>query len=152
MELTRQSEYAIRTLIELAGAPEGVFIQSRVIAEKHSLPEKFLHKTIQVLGRTGFVETRRGMQGGIRLAVPAASLTIADIVVAIEGRIAINPCLNESYYCKHKSACRVNGILQRAQEAMIAELSKETIADLAGEEQKAEAYTRGNSTCPGIMY
>ncbi len=76
------------------------------------------------------------MQGGIRLGVSPESITIADVIGAIEGKIVLNPCLAESYYCKHKSSCKVCGILQRAQDAMIAELSKETLADLAGEEEK----------------
>lgn len=132
MQITRQSEYAIRALIELASTPEGTILQSRAIALKHDLPEKFLNKTIQLLSRAGFIETKRGMHGGIKLAVSPGSITIADVINAIEGKIAINPCLGDSAYCKHQPICRVHQILQRAQSAMIAELNKETIADLAG--------------------
>ncbi len=131
MQITRQSEYAIRAMIELASAPEGTILQSRAIAEKHDLPEKFLNKTIQLLSRAGFIETKRGMNGGIKLIVSPGSVTIADVITAIEGKIAINPCLAESSYCKHQPTCRVHSILQRAQGAMLAELNKETIADLA---------------------
>lgn len=134
MQMTRQTEYAIRTLLALATAPKGVLVPSRVIAAEYDLPEKFLNKTIQILVRAGLVETRRGLQGGIRLAVPADSITIADVAVAIEGRIAINPCLADNYYCRNSAVCRVRAILERAQEAMIAELSRETLAELAGEE------------------
>ena len=80
IQLTRQSEYAIRALLELAAVPEGAVIQCRTIAEKHDPPEKFLKKTIQVLVRAGLVKTRRGMQGGIRLADPPQAMNIANKV------------------------------------------------------------------------
>lgn len=133
MQITRQSEYAIRALMELASAPEGAILQSRVVAKKHDLPEKFLNKTIQLLSRAGFIETRRGMHGGIKLIVSPDSITIADVVRAIEGKIAINPCLADNYYCERRPTCRVNRILQRAQTAMLAELNRETLADLVRE-------------------
>lgn len=130
MQLTRQTEYAIRALIELASAPRDSLLQSRAIAEKHELPEKFLNKTIQLLVKAGLVETRRGTQGGIKLAVKPEDITIADVIGAIEGKVAINPCLNENFFCKHRPICRVRGILERAQDAMIEELRKESLADL----------------------
>ncbi len=140
MQITRQTEYAIRTLIELATFPEGEIVQSRAIAEKHDLPEKFLHKTTQLLVKAGFVETRRGMNGGIKLAVSPESITAADVLRAIEGKIAINPCLADNYYCKYKADCTLRPILQRTQDAMIAELSKETIAEMVNG-QKSNVFS-----------
>jgi len=134
MQITRQTEYAIRTLLELAKMPKGAIMQSKTVSERQELPEKFLNKTVQRLVRAGFLETRRGMQGGIRLIVDPQSITIADVVIAIEGRVAINPCLAENSYCKNQPACRVHGILQRAQDALLSELSKETFADLVRKE------------------
>jgi Rrf2 family protein len=134
MQITRQTEYAIRTLIELAGLPEHEIVQSRTIAQKNDLPEKFLNKTVQLLVKAGLVETRRGMNGGIKLAVRPELITAADVLKAIEGKIAINPCLVENYYCKHKENCGFHSVLQRTQDAMIAELSKSTIADMVLEQ------------------
>ncbi len=134
MQLTRQSEYAIRTLLELCKYPDREFVQSRSIASQQGLPVQFLNKTVQILARAGLIETRRGMQGGVRLAVKPETITIADVVAAVEGQVAINPCLTGSYTCANQSACRVHGILKRAQEALLAELSRETFADLIKEE------------------
>ncbi|MGM0652250.1 MAG: RrF2 family transcriptional regulator [Bacillota bacterium] len=131
MQLTRQTEYAIRTLIELVNAPPGTMMNSKAIAEKQNLPEKFLTKTIQILVRAGMVETRRGMQGGIRLAVSPDSVTIADVLKAIEGTLAINHCLEGDCYCENQGTCPVRKVLQRTQKVILAELSKETLSDLA---------------------
>jgi Rrf2 family protein len=133
MQLTRQTEYAIRALIELASNPPGTILQNRSVAEKLELPEHFLTKTVQLLVRAGLVETRRGAGGGIKLTSPPESVTIADIINAVEGEIAINPCLKEGFLCKDRPYCAVRGILQRAQDAMKNELNKESLADLAKE-------------------
>lgn len=62
MQITRQTEYAIKTLIELGQVPYGQLVSSKTISHKHSIPEDFLHKTIQVLSRAGLVVTQRGIQ------------------------------------------------------------------------------------------
>ena len=135
MQITRQTEYAIRTLLELARVPFGEVMHNRTISERREVPEVFLKKTIQLLAHAGLVATRRGMQGGVRLAVPAERITFAAVVNAIEGEVAINPCLSTGYHCKNESSCRVRRVLQRAQEAMLAELAKVTLADLVRDEE-----------------
>jgi len=130
MQITRQTEYAIRILMELAEAPEGSLVPARAIAERQGIPEGFLMKTVQLLAHAGLVITQRGMQGGIRLALPADRITIADILTIIEGPIALNVCLNPGYECSNMPVCGVRKILARAQNALVKELSQETLADI----------------------
>ncbi|HAP32382.1 MAG TPA: Rrf2 family transcriptional regulator [Firmicutes bacterium] len=130
MQITRQSEYAIRTIIELANAAKGELLTTKTISQHQEIPEVFLKKTIQLLTNAGLITTQRGTQGGVRLAVPATGITIADIITAVEGKLAINVCLSAAYECPNKPVCRVREILGRAQAAMLAELSRESIADL----------------------
>jgi Rrf2 family protein len=131
LQITRQSEYAIKILVDLASVPRGEIVHSKAIAERKKVPEKFLQKTIQVLVRTGLVESKRGTLGGVRLAVDPDRLTIADVVVAIEGPVTLNPCLNDVYNCENRPVCQVHQILKRGQKALLAELSKETIGEIA---------------------
>lgn len=131
MQITRQSEYAIKILIELAKAEPGQLVSSRSISENQAIPEVFLQKTVQQLGRAGLVVTQRGIQGGVRLAVAAEEITIADVLQAIEGTMAINPCLGTGFECPNSGFCQVRRILNRAQDAMYKELDRETIADIA---------------------
>ncbi len=134
MQITRQTEYAIRTILELAKAERGKLIATKSISANQGIPEVFLKKTILLLVRAGLVFTQRGADGGVRLAVPADRITIANIVSAVEGPLAINVCLTESYDCPNQPLCRVRPLLQRTQVAMLAELSRETVADLMTEE------------------
>lgn len=131
MQITRQSEYAIKILIQLAKAEPGQLVSSRMISEQQGIPEVFLQKTVQQLGRAGLVNTQRGIQGGVRLAIAASEITIADVLQAIEGPAAINPCLGVGFECPNSVSCQVRRVLHRAQEAMYKELNRETIADIA---------------------
>lgn len=133
MQITRQTEYGIRTLLELAQAPEGQLISSKTISERQEIPETFLHKTLQLLSKAGLVMTQRGVQGGVRLALPANKITIKDILTAIEGPLAINVCMSPGYHCDNMQTCKVRRVLARAQAAMAAELGRETLADIINE-------------------
>ena len=134
MQITRQSEYAIKTLLELARLPFGQSLRTQEISQRQGVPEVFLKKTIQLLARGGLIATQRGAQGGVRLNVSANRITIVDIIQAIEGNLAINPCLAPGCHCQNESFCQIRKILQRAQEAMVAELSRETLQDIVNSE------------------
>ncbi len=138
LQITRQSEYAVRTLLELAQIPFGRRMSTKIISEKQEISEVFLKKTIQQLDRVGLVATHRGKQGGVQLCVPADEITIADVIGAIEGEVAINPCLSEKNHCKNEEFCPVHQILERAQDALLAELKRETFADIVKGKVKAE--------------
>lgn len=130
MQINRQTEYAIRTILELSKLPYGSMLNAKTISENQNIPEVFLKKTIQMLSRGGLVLTQRGTQGGVKLARPSCEITIADVVVTIEGPLALNLCINESYHCKNKPQCQVHRILRRTQDAVVRELTRETFADI----------------------
>ncbi len=134
MQLTRQCEYALRTMLELASHPFGEILSSKIISERQDIPEDFLKKTIHLLALNGLVSTVRGTQGGVRLAKAAHDIRVSEVVEAIEGPVAINPCLTSGYVCPNQSKCRISPVLARAQQAFMAELKKATIADLAAKE------------------
>ena len=131
MQLTRQSEYALKILLELAGYPYGEVLSSKIISERQDIPEDFLKKTIHLLALGGLVSTQRGTQGGVRLAKQAEQINIADVLTAIEGAVAINPCLAPGYSCPRQAECNISPVLARAQQAFLNELRKESLADLA---------------------
>lgn len=142
MQLTRKTEYAVRTLLELVSRPLGELVQTCEIAEAKDIPEPFLNKTIRDLARAGFVETRRGKMGGVKLIKPGDSFTMADVVEAIEGPLAINPCLRESYNCSNKSSCSVRRFLLESQSRFVEYLSSKTFAELAEPEDDKKNIAR----------
>lgn len=130
MQITRQTKYAILTILELAKVADGKPQPIGSISLRLGIPDVFLRKTVQLLAHTGIVATQRGINGGISLAVPATSITIADVVEAVEGKLALNVCLRGGYACARNGKCLLQFILRRAQTSMLAELSKESIGEL----------------------
>lgn len=132
MRLTRQSSYAIRTLVYCAvNAPE----LSRVadIAKAHAISELFLFKLIKPLVEAGLIETVRGRHGGIRLGRPATDITLLDCIKLTEENFALAECFEGGdISCPLVFNCDVNSALGEALKAFFAVLESYTIADLAG--------------------
>jgi len=148
MQLTRQSDYAIRLLMALARQPANRPLPARMAAEQLGVPEDFLHKTIQVLARAGLVATQKGPQGGVRLTGIPEEITLAQVITAVEGPLAINPCLRQSLYCPRQEGCAARKFLGRLQQLIQTELAAETIAGLVAEEdgiRRPEATRRENN-------
>ncbi|HWP96842.1 MAG TPA: Rrf2 family transcriptional regulator [Syntrophomonadaceae bacterium] len=135
MQITRQSEYAIRTVLELAKAPVGELLSARFISEQQEIPEDFLKKTIKLLVLADLVATQRGTNGGVRLIKSPREITLLDVVTAIEGPLALNVCLAPGYGCPNQPSCPVSRILARAQKAMADELGKASLADILNGEK-----------------
>ncbi|NPV89411.1 MAG: Rrf2 family transcriptional regulator [Firmicutes bacterium] len=135
MQITRQTEYAVKILMELASHPFGQMVSSRSIAENKQIPEHFLQKTIQLLVKAGMVTSQKGRGGGVRLVRPGDEFTIYDVLVAIEGPLAINVCLKQFYECPNLKTCRVRKLFGEAQNALFDVLNGKTIAELVNENE-----------------
>lgn len=130
MRLTRQSNYAIRTLVYCAvNAPE----LSRIadIAKAHAISELFLFKLIKPLVENGLLETVRGRKGGIRLGRPASEITLLDTIKLTEESFAMAECFEGGSDCPLADNCDLNSALREALGAFFDVLDSYTIADLA---------------------
>ena len=131
MQLTSTSEYAIRAIIHLAGFSPGTTVQISRMSEEEEIPDNFLRKIVPVLSKSGFIRTRRGVGGGIALAVEPDSISILDIIEAVEGKIFLNKCLIGPAMCHRSSWCKVHEVWYEAQEDLKVRLRSRTIAELA---------------------
>jgi Rrf2 family iron-responsive transcriptional regulator len=130
MRLTRQSNYAIRTLVYCAVNEPGL---SRVteIARAYGISELFLFKLIKPLVENGLLQTVRGRHGGIRLGKPAASITLLDTIRLTEENFALAECFEDGADCPLIGECDLNSALREALGAFFDVLASHTIADLA---------------------
>ena len=83
MRLPARTDYAIRAAAELAGFAPGGWMKGRDIARAQRIPYKFLMGILRQLTLSGIVESRRGSDGGFRLARPAQAITLAEVVSAV---------------------------------------------------------------------
>jgi Rrf2 family protein len=88
MRVSAKTDYALRAAVELAAAPESAPVKGERLATSQSIPLRFLENILLQLRHAGIVESRRGAEGGYRLARPAADITLADVIRAIDGPLA----------------------------------------------------------------
>jgi Rrf2 family iron-responsive transcriptional regulator len=134
VRLTRQSNYAIRTLVYCAVNDPGL---SRVadIARAYNISELFLFKLIKPLVENGLLATVRGRHGGIKLGKPAAEITLLDTIRLTEESFALAECFEDGADCPLIGECDLNGALREALGAFFEVLASYTIADLASKKR-----------------
>jgi Rrf2 family protein len=153
MKLSDGVEWAIHSCTLLAVVPpEGSLPASR-LAEFHGVPGAYLAKHLQALARAGIVESVPGRRGGYRLALPAAEVTILDIVLAVEGDERAFRCseirqrgpagLDDPR--AYRAPCAIAAAMWRAEAAWRHELAQQTVADILevlGRAVKPEAVAK----------
>src|ERR687892_1707064 len=87
MRVSAKVDYALRAAAELAAASDGP-VKGEQIASAQGIPLKFLENILLELRHAGLVQSQRGAEGGYWLARPAASITLADVIRAVEGPVA----------------------------------------------------------------
>jgi Rrf2 family protein len=150
MRLTREADYAVRIIVDLAAAP-GVLVPRRAIQRRQEVPAAHLAKIVQLLRRAGLVKTWRGARGGVTLALPPEKITLRRVVEAVEGPLALNLCLVAPGTCSRDSFCPVHPVWRRVQAILVRELDAVTAASLAqpGRQllQERSLPTKGQPMC-----
>jgi Rrf2 family protein len=131
MQITRASDYAVRVMIHLAGLPAGSRMRQSELSKATDVSGHFLSKVLQQLVRSRLVWSRRGSGGGFALAVPATSVSLLDVVEAIEGPVRLNQCIAEGPSCERKSWCPAHQVWAEAQAAVVNVLGAASMASLA---------------------
>ena len=88
MRISAKTDYAVRAAVELAAATDDHPLKSERIATAQNIPLRFLENILVQLRQAGVVVSRRGADGGYRLAQPASEITVADVIRAIDGPLA----------------------------------------------------------------
>lgn len=131
MRLTTYTDIALRALMRLAGDPERSFTTGE-IAEEFEISRNHLTKVVRDLANIGLVITQRGSGGGFRLARPAQSITLGEVVRVFESRQALVECFRtDGGVCVLTPRCRLKGRLAAAREAFFVELDATTLAECA---------------------
>ncbi|MDE3154312.1 MAG: Rrf2 family transcriptional regulator [Acidobacteriota bacterium] len=133
MQLNVFTDYACRVLIYAAAHDRGP-CTSDEIAEAFGISRHHLVKVINELQHLGFLETRRGRAGGIRLARAPERIGLGEVIRRTEGTLALVECFDrETDTCPLTPACGLRGALKEAFEAFFATLDRYTLADLVAQ-------------------
>src|SRR5436190_15580935 len=88
MHVSAKADYAVRAVAELAASDADGFVTVEQLASRQGLPVKFLETIFTELRKDGLVISRRGVEGGYRLARPAGTVSVADVIRAVDGPLA----------------------------------------------------------------
>jgi Rrf2 family protein len=136
VEITQQADYAVRAVLDLTLQTTSNRVASDGIARRQNIPAAFLTKILTRLAVAGLVVTQRGANGGTRLARSPETITLLDVIEAIDGPITLNRCARRPSECSRDRTCVVHPIwLELCQEfrARLANYTFAAIAARAGE-------------------
>ena len=147
MMFSTKAEYGIRVMAHLARRNGSQPISLGSIADAEGLPLAYLEHLVQRLRKAELVESRRGAHGGYTLARPAADITMAEIVSALEGEIAPIECITADadgeLTCAREgtSPCPTKLLWTRVQGSIVRTLNEMTLDDLVQPLRKKETVT-----------
>jgi len=130
LRLSREADYSLLAMVYIASQPEGQLAYRRDIAAHYNIPREFLAKVLQKLSRHGLVKSFRGMQGGYQLAREADGITLADVIEAVDGPLALVDCQCEPYACGQEPACTVKTVMSEVQHEVLRVLSGVTLHEM----------------------
>jgi len=123
MQITRQADYAVRTVLYLAGLNHGYHAPTRKIAHEQNIPPSFLAKIVSQLSVAGVVQTSRGARGGVTLARPSKDISLLEVIEAIDGPITLIECVPDPSICPFGDECPVHKIWLEAQIDLVEKFS-----------------------------
>lgn len=134
MQLTRFTDYSLRTLMFLGAHPERRCTISE-IAVAYDIPQNHLAKVVHRLSSVGYIETIRGQGGGMHLSRAPRLINVGEVVRDMEGGFDIVECFNKKHQdCPLLPACRLRSVLIDARRKFLAVLERHTLQDILGKD------------------
>src|SRR5215470_9240911 len=132
--LSQKARYALRALFALTKRPPGEPVMIAVIAVEARVPRKFLEQILLELKKRGIVHSLRGKHGGYTLGRPPDKISFAEIIRAIDGPLALSPCVSVTAYrkcddCTDEATCVLRKVLLAVRDATAGILENRTLLD-----------------------
>jgi Rrf2 family transcriptional regulator, nitric oxide-sensitive transcriptional repressor len=144
MQLTRYTDYSIRVLTHLSIFPDRLCCIAD-IAKAYRISQSHLMKVVQDLGQSGYVQTVRGRNGGIRLGRPAADINLGALVRHTEKHFDVVDCPS----CLIAPACQMTNVFAQATRAFLAVLDRYTLADMMSRRNQLHRLFSGTMMASG---
>lgn len=133
--LTKKAKYGLKAMVDLARLEPGRSTFVADVAERNSIPKKFLDAILGELRNAGMLTSKKGKAGGYMLAKPADTITIGSIVRALDGPLAPITCASRSAYvpcddCEDVKACQVRLMMVDVRDAISRILDERTLAEM----------------------
>lgn len=130
MQITRRADYAVRTMLDVAGMAAGTVALTHEVAARQGVPPPFLAKIVLALVRAGLLRSHRGAGGGIALARPADQITLLQVIEAVDGPLALNSCVLWPEECPRSQVCPVHEVWCEVRSLLVERLGAITLSQL----------------------
>ena len=134
--LTKETDYVVRAVMNLAVNDKNGFISSKGIADNENIPFPFLRRILQRLIKEGIVESKEGLGGGVKLNVRPGAVSISDLIKIFQGDIKISQCMFRNRLCENRSKCVLRRRLLKIEEKLAREFEKITVGGLLRDVKK----------------
>jgi len=131
MQVTREGDYGIRSVLYLSRQPFKKVSFVNEISEEYKIPRSFLAKILQKLVKAKIVRSYRGVKGGFSLARQARDITVLEVLEAIEGKLALNICVSDKKKCSFSKHCPSHLLWLNVQAKVVDTLKKSNFEELA---------------------
>ena len=143
LRLTKKADYSLIALKHFAFRQRetGETVSAKEVADDCGIPLPVLSKLLQKLGKSGFLISEYGTNGGYRLARDPRRISALEVIRAIDGPIVLANCFTEHAYCGHSARCTVKRPLKRIHEGILRLLDSVSIEDmLQDSEEEAPGF------------
>lgn len=130
LRLSKLTDYGIVLLASLARDGSRESRNARQLAAGTELPVPVVSKVLKQLARGGVLESQRGARGGYSLALPAQRISVAAVIGALEGPVAITECASGPSVCSHEGTCAVRDPVHVLNNVVREALATVSLADL----------------------
>lgn len=132
IRIGRLTDYGIMLLTHMAARPDRL-CNAAELAAGVQLPTPTVSKLLRILAREGLLQSQRGVKGGYGLAKSPADVSVAEIIRALEGPIALTTCNSDALReCKHEPSCPARGPWHKINRAVCEALEGVRLSDMAG--------------------
>ena len=132
IRMSKETDYGIVVLAYFASAQAGLKHNAREVAMENQLPLPMVRKILKILAREGLLISHRGAKGGYSLVRRGERISIAEIVKAMEGPLAMTECIEAPGECRHEPVCGLRTSWHRINEIVFEALNSTTLSDLTG--------------------
>jgi len=129
LRISKMTDYAILMMVELAR--HGEMLSAHALAERVGVEIPTTSKVLKLLAGAGLLESYRGANGGYRVSREAGDVSVAEVISAIEGPIAMTECSVEQGLCSQEDNCDLRGNWQRISVAVARALQEVSLAEMS---------------------
>jgi FeS assembly SUF system regulator len=129
LRISKLTDYAILVMAELSR--EGEMLSAHALSDRVHIELPTASKVLKLLAGAGLVESYRGANGGYRVSRAAAEISVAEVIAAIEGPIAMTECSVEEGLCSQEDNCELRGNWQRISLAVAQALQEVSLAEMS---------------------